>query len=235
MGQNGTKRRLIGSDHNIWGADMAGKHNGADRSQEWNRLKEAQRQAVERKAAEGERLGRDIAAVATPQTIRKRQVDVVQLWQERGKLGVEQVQAAQEILRVWEATTRGLWARTQTYERHARSADVADWPAKLRRAYVERYRPWDDEACRMAATPQASVKELVLAVVVDNQGPDGLARRYGMDHKRASVLVQESLYRYAQLAGWYSGPSVPEATATLMGLIATRERMMQKAVDARPD
>ena len=87
----------------------------------------------------------------------------------------------------------------------------------------------------MAATPQASVKELVLAVVVDNQGPDGLARRYGMDHKRASVLVQESLYRYAQLAGWYSGPSAPEATATLMGLIATRERMMQKAVDARPD
>jgi len=209
------------------------RHNGPDRSQEWNRLREAQRQAVERKAAEGERMGRDIAAVATPQTIRKRQVDVVQLWQDRGKLGQEQVQAAQEIQRVWETVTRGLWARTQTYERQARSADGADWPAGLRRAYVERYRPWDEEACRMAATPRASVKELVLAVVVDNLGPAGLQHRYRTNHQRAAVLVQESLYRYAQLAGWYSGPCAPEATATLMCLIATRERRMQKGLDAR--
>jgi len=171
---------------------------------------------------------RELATVATPQTIRKRQVDIIEVWYERGKLGDAQRQAAQEILRVWEAIARGLGARTQAWDRGSRGSSlVEDWPASLRRAYAGRYAPWSTEAARMMVTGTASAKDLVLAAVVNNEGPTHLERHFRMGADRARRAIQASLYRYADLAGWISGEPTGETAEAVATLNRLREEMTQ--------
>jgi hypothetical protein len=159
-----------------------------------------------RQRREYERIQREaeLAANATEQTRRRLKRDAIaELWAD-GKLRREQVRAANEIHKVFEAITSEGGARVHRYDGIPREGgtDTRDWPPTLRRAYSERYVPWRDEAARQAVGRGTAVS-VVLCVAVDNCGYDQAARKIGVHHKTALRVLRESLYRYGELAGWY--------------------------------
>lgn len=164
--------------------------------------------AQERAAAEDRARAAQLAVNATPEALRRHRVSVVDNWLNTGRLDAEQWRAAQEICRVWEAITSGLGAKIAQLTRQSAGSNDGDWPAGLRRAYTERYIPWRAEAGGQMVANRVTVAELVLAVACDNLGPRQLATRYRLPRGRGKPveLVQASLYRYAECAGWLSGP-----------------------------
>lgn len=219
---------LVRVDNNMLGAVMAGKHNLTFGGTKWDAAKrraaEQDRLRAARKADQAARAERDMAGAATPETVRKLRRDVIQCLHDAGKLGDEQLRAAQEILSVYHAVTAGLWPKAQTYTRQSRGADVADWPASLRRAWAERYKPWVAEAERMMVKPGLTLSALVIDMVVDNMGPKQIERHRRMDNRRVVRLIQAGLHRYAEMAGWLSDAD-PIATEMLVQVNLQREIM----------
>lgn len=166
------------------------------RAQELTRLED-------RRTREREAVERELRANATPEVLRHRQESVVDSMFAKGKLSAEQRRAANEIAEVWRAVSGALYAQVQQYEPHIPGGrSVEDWRVGMIRAYHERYIPWRDEAGRVSAGRGRVVFDLVQAVAVDNYGFRQVANRYGMDQRTVLRLVRESLYRYAEMAGW---------------------------------
>lgn len=142
---------------------------------------------------------------ATAETLlRRKRGDVVAvLWQE-DKLTLHQVQAAEEILRVFSFITGGCGGRvTGSYAARQDLGRIAEaLPPALHAAYAERYAPWRDWAGRTALAGARTMGDLVLLVVVDNLGLRQVARRMGMRNADTLPKLRLGLHQYAHMAGW---------------------------------
>jgi hypothetical protein len=175
---------------------------------EWSRIKAADEQRRARAAMEALQREEMLAANATPETLAKARSSVVERMWERGQMGSEQLRAATEIARVFQAVGCELHARTSRYGNV--SGGGGDWPVSLGVAYRERYTPWRTEQGAILGGGGKTNCELVFALVVDNQGPRMAADRFGMDQRTLKNAVCESLYRYAEMAGWFEAKKVPD-------------------------
>ena len=158
----------------------------------------ADRQRRAREAVEAER-----AANATPETLRRKQESVVDSMWAKGKLTADQRRAANEIAEIYERFATAGAARVQEYEQRIRGGELGtDWKAGLVSAYQSRYQPWRDEAGKTRVGNGKVVFDLVIAVARDNLGFRQAATMFGMDQRTVLNRVRESLFRYAEIAGW---------------------------------
>lgn len=155
---------------------------------------------------------RDPAArEATAETLlRRKRGDVVALLWADGKLTMPQVDAANEVLRVFSAITGGVAGRVvASYaEREAKGLATESLPPSLHAAYVERYVPWRAWAGRMMVAGRHTLGDLVLLFVVDNLGPRQVETSLGMRNGTAAGLLQRGLEQYAYGAGWVKAPPI---------------------------
>ena len=154
----------------------------------------------------------------TPETAGKLRHDIVERLAREGRLGREQVRAALEIRRVWEAFGRGLFPAARPIaliaerRKHAMFSDPIDrLTPEEETAWRLRYRPWARE---MAVTVAAGVirttrLQLILDIVIDNHGLREVEGWYRMRHVRHGGAVEHiraALHRYAEIAGWVDEP-----------------------------
>ena len=151
----------------------------------------------------------------TPETAGKLRHDIVERLAREGRLGGEQVRAALEIRRVWEAFGRGLFPAARPIapiaERRKRAmfSDPIDrLTPEEETAWRLRYRPWARE---MAVTVAAGVirttrLQLILDIVIDNHGLREVEGWYRMRHGGAIEHIRAALHRYAEIAGWVDEP-----------------------------
>ena len=172
---------------------------------EWELIRQANAVRRDREAADREAAQNELRVNATPETLRQRQVCVVDELLARGSLGAEQRRAALEINEVWVSITAGLFAKVQRYDgRQTKGGSCEDWRASTITAYKDRYIPWREEA---GATPvrgqgAMTVADLVFKVAVDNYGVRQVGDSLRMDQRTVLTLVRNSLYRYAEIGGW---------------------------------
>ena len=183
--------------------------NRTEQLSEWSRIKEAQRIARERRDVLNRQRADQVRVNATPQTLRKLERPVIDRLLHRGQLGDEQHRAAGEIARVWVAITSYLFPRTSDPSRSRSRGSATDWPPALVIAYKERYSVWRDEAGAVQLGHRRTLADLVFMLAVDNYGPRQIERMWGMDHRRVLHLVRNSLWRYAELAGWIDPARLP--------------------------
>ncbi|MDE0334638.1 MAG: hypothetical protein OXI64_06735 [Defluviicoccus sp.] len=173
----------------------------------------------------------------TPETAAKLRRDLVRRLAAEGRLGREQVRAALEVRRVWEAFGRGLFPATNTMAGaagRARRAMFADPIDRLTRAeeaaWRLRYRPWAREmAVTVAAGAIRTTRlQLILDVVVDNQGLREVEGWYRMRHGGAIEHIRAALHRYAEIAGWVDEP-YPETRKSAAIRVNPENRMGQDA------
>ena len=151
----------------------------------------------------------------TPETASRLRRDLVARLAREGRLGPEQVRAALEVRRVWEAFGRGLFPTVDATApivqrgKHAMFVDPIErlTPAE-ERAWRLRYRPWAREmAVTVAAGAIRTTRlQLILDVVVDNHGLREVEGWYRMRHGGAIEHVRAALHRYAEIAGWVDEP-----------------------------
>ncbi len=147
----------------------------------------------------------------TRETVAKLRQDVVVRLRGEGRLRSEHLQAAREIRRMWEAFGRGMFPTAQdpgAYHQAHQRAEYNDPIARLslaeEAAWRARYRPWADEMSHeiVAATARVTRLQLVLDVVVDNNGVREVEGWYRMRHGLAFEYLRGSLHRYCEIAGW---------------------------------
>jgi hypothetical protein len=173
-------------------------------SSEWERIKLANAVRREREIAERQAAAKELQLNATQETLRQRQVRVVDELLERGKLTDEQRRAAIEICKVWEAITCGLRTKVQNYQPTIKGSGFEDWRASTLNAYHDRYIPWRNEAGAMPVhgLGNLTVADLVFKMAVDNYGVRQVADSYRMDQRTVLNMVRNSLFRYAEIGGW---------------------------------
>ena len=176
--------------------------NGHDRTEEWSRIQAAMRQGQARSETEARQIEQQRQANATPETIRRAKADQIERMLDRGAITVDQRRAANEIMRVWTTMTAALLPRAQSMERAGGGAADAPWPPGLGRAYIERYIPWRAEAGGVLVGVRSTVADLVFMIVVDNYSLHATARHFNMHDGTCRNYLRESLYRYAEIAGW---------------------------------
>ena len=151
----------------------------------------------------------------TPETAAKLRRDLVVRLAGEGRLGREQVRAALEVRRVWEAFGRGLFpaarhiAPVGERAKRAMFVDPIDRLTRAEeRAWRLRYRPWAREmAVTVAAGAIRTTRlQLILDVVVDNHGLREVEGWYRMRHGAALEHIRAALHRYAEIAGWVDEP-----------------------------
>jgi hypothetical protein len=182
----------------------------AEHQSEWSRIKAADAQRAQRQEFDKRVRDAELASNATPETIRKAASDVAQRMFDRGQMGAEQLQAAAEIARVFQAVGCELHCRTSRYG--AVSGGSNDWPVLLGVAYRERYTPWRAEQSKIIGPRGLTYCQLTFALVVDNEGPRQAADRLRVDQRTLKDAVCESLYRYAEIAGWIKLRNLPLLT-----------------------
>ena len=178
--------------------------------------------ATRRRARDRRRSGQKEGVVLTPkaipptpETVRKLRRDLVLHLFEKGRLCEEQVRAAEEIRRIWQAFSRGLGPTaidTAAFAGGGRSVQTrqpVEWllPAE-ETIWRRRYRPW---AAEMAATPSSGHirvmrLRIVVDLVVDNAGLRQVDGWYRMRNGAASSHLESGLRRYAEIAGWLAEP-----------------------------
>lgn len=114
----------------------------------------------------------------------------------------KQLEAGQEILRVFHAITAAVAPRVAAYGERVAQGSGGDLPVHLRLAYCNRYVPWRAWAGAQAATPRHSLADLTLLVCVDALGPRQVADHLRMDQRTAKARLRASLHGYCRLAGW---------------------------------
>lgn len=147
----------------------------------------------------------------TRETVAKLKGDVVVRLYNEGRIRAEHLQAAREVRRMWEAFGRGLFPTAQDpgqYHQAHQRAKYNDPIARLslaeEAAWRARYRPWAHEMSYevVAATARVSRLQLVLDVVVDNNGVREVEGWYRMRHGLAFEYLRGALHRYCEIAGW---------------------------------
>lgn len=147
----------------------------------------------------------------TEQTVLKLRHDVVERLEREGRLRDVHLRASREIRLVWEAMGRGMFpmaapleATRQTHLRGAFRDPIERMTDIEEIVWRTRYRPWAGEHAVLVAAGTASVSrlQLVLDIVVDNQGLRQVEQAYRMRHGLAFEHLRTALQRYAELAGW---------------------------------
>ena len=174
----------------------------------WSRSEEIRRIDRERRSAERVQRDQRVRANATPETLRKLHRVAIDNLLERGSIGEDQHRAGEEILQIWVALTASLCAKTSSLLRFSGGSREV-WPPTLTRAYRERYQPWRTEASGLFVAHRRTVADLVILLAVDNFGLAQIGRLVGIDQRRVLDCVRNSLYRYAELAGWIVRPGEP--------------------------
>jgi hypothetical protein len=178
----------------------------------------------------------------TPETVAKLRTDTVQRLHRQGRLTIEQLQAAEEIRRVWQAVGRGLFPTAARLEgvRRAAAGQPRDPIDRMsdgeERAFRRRYRPWAREmerapvarsatAGRMTAGVAAgggagrglSCLQLVYDMVIDNYGPRQVEQMHRLRHGLAMQGLRLALQRYAEIAEWVRPPRTEREGAVSAG------------------
>ena len=164
------------------------------------------------------RHGEEQTVAPTRQTVAKLRHDVVDRLHKEGRLRSEHLQAAREIRKLWEAFGRGMFPTAQdpaaTHQAH-RKAEYIDPIGRLSLAeeiaWRTRYRPWADEMSHevVAATARISRLQLVIDIVVDNNGVREVEGWYRMRHGLALDYLRGALHRYCEIAGWIEPVAPP--------------------------
>ncbi len=172
----------------------------------------------------------------TPETAARLRRDLVARLAQEGRLGREQVRAALEVRRVWEAFGRGLFPGARAIApvgqrtRRAMFVDPIDrLTVEEERAWRLRYRPWAREmAVTVAAGAIRTTRlQLILDVVVDNHGLREVEGWYRMRHGGAIEHIRAALHRYAEIAGWVDEP-YPETRKSAAIRVNQDNRMGQE-------
>ncbi len=148
----------------------------------------------------------------TPETVSKLRRDLVLRLYEKGRLCREQLQAAEEIRRVWQAFSRGLGPSAidpSAFAGGGRSSVPVRQPVERllpveEATWRRRYRPW---AAEMAAQPSGGHirvmrLRIVVDLVVDNAGLRQVDGWYRMRNGASLTHLDCGLRRYAEIAGW---------------------------------
>ena len=194
-----------------------GQQKVREHQEEWDRIRQAEERRKRLAAFEAQARDDELKANATEQTVNRARESVVARMLDRQQMRPEQYQAAVEIARVWEAITRRLFATTCRFGQISGGAE-GNWPPSLSIAYRERYAPWRDEQGRIVVFRNITACELVFGLACDNHGPRQLAERWNVDHRTLKNAACESLFRYAEMAGWieHKKPAIPGAVATVI-------------------
>jgi hypothetical protein len=147
----------------------------------------------------------------TPETVAKLRRDLVLHLFEKGRLCQEQLRAAEEIRRIWQAFSRGLGPTAIDLSsfagggRSVQARQPVEWLLPAEEAiWRRRYRPW---AAEMAAQPsgghiRAMRLRIVVDLVVENAGLRQVDGWYRMRNGTAFAHLDSGLRRYAEIAGW---------------------------------
>lgn len=169
---------------------------------------EAQRIGDAARAARTARRDPAEREATTETLLRQKKGDVVAVLAVEGRLSKRQVEAADEILRVFALITRDVQGRVvASYsDREDRGMPSETLPPTLHRAYVERYAPWRAATGRMVVAGAHTLGDLALLFVASNMGPRQVEQQLGMRNGTAVPLLQKALELYAYKAGWVRVP-----------------------------
>jgi hypothetical protein len=120
-----------------------------------------------------------------------------------GKIGPEELQAAQEIERAFMALAGGLFMRPQSMERVDGGRGQQDWPAGLAQA-VNRYQDWANYWSAQRQQKLDHTLEITIAAVIDQRQIKTIAMDMGFHARRVTDAVKGGLRDYAIRAGWLS-------------------------------
>lgn len=147
----------------------------------------------------------------TPQTVAKLKRDLILHLYEKGRLGTEHLQAAEEIRRIWQAFSRSLGPTAvdpntlATGRRTAPGRQPVEWlTAAEEHIWRKRYRPWAREmsVASCGGTIRVTPFQLVLDIVVDNRSLRRVEGAYRIRHGDAAGHLEAALTRYVEIAGW---------------------------------
>jgi hypothetical protein len=117
-----------------------------------------------------------------------------------GRLDYPRYRAALEIAMIFQAITAGSATVTTRYQRSGRiGAEAAD---DLADVWHTVYLPWADECDRVVIAGRRTLFALTVDAAVEQRGLSELARAYRIGVWAVPTLLERSLGRYAQRAGW---------------------------------
>ena len=133
---------------------------------------------------------------ATPQTKARLKKGTLEKLITSGRISSTgpEIQAAEDIYRVWSSSTHGLGLAQSAPERVSRSFGTMD-PSWLISARQDRYLPF-------MRTASNAEKNIVVAVVIEGHSARALDRAYRKRSGTCLEILLHGLRRYAVLAGW---------------------------------
>lgn len=149
--------------------------------------------AATRRSGDGHEIG------GTGLTILKHQASPLARLADAGRIGAEELRAADEITRVFMATAGALMIRGGSVERVDRSGSAGE-PAWLADAQAH-YRAWADIWSVRAKRGDPSL-EIVIAAVIDERPFRAIEVDLRLRHGRAAAATVAALRDYAARAGW---------------------------------
>lgn len=159
--------------------------------------------AALRQARQAERMAGDGKSIGgTGFTILRRQDSPISRLVNEGKIGGDELRAAEDITIAFQATAGALMFRPLNLERNDRSAAPTE-PAGLLDA-IARYRAWakvwTDRAARQDPT-----MEIVIAAVIDERGFREIEVDLNLRNGRSALATAAGLRDYAARSGWVQG------------------------------
>jgi hypothetical protein len=142
----------------------------------------------------------------TPETVAKRQIDAVSKLLAEGRIGEEELRAADEIERVFTAVSAGLFAKARVLDGMAggsgsgRRPEMAAW---LARAYRDHFKPWADRLERLNRDEKhPPLLAITIASLIDGHGLRQIERAEALQNGTAGRAIAVALELYATMAGW---------------------------------
>ncbi len=135
--------------------------------------------------------------IGTDQTRKRLRESTLQRLIRQRKIDPDMERAANEILRIYSALTRRLWARPSLMERLSRS-DQPPHPEWLVEAYLERYIPWT-EALSTIRSPALSI---LYDVIIDDRPLRQIDKDRRVRNGSARQMTISGLRLYVDLSGW---------------------------------
>ena len=167
-------------------------------------------------------LAPDQIAHPTRETRRKVRRDTVRYLVNRKKhpLSSEQERAAYEIVDVMEALSAGMAPQAQYDDPslHERGKSIRSYKSAFERMtdrrfeqWKDRFIPWADEMERLPIAPGNLVRgnryDVMISVLVEGYTLREMEFLMTLTHGSLTTVFVGSLTRYAQLAGWLTGPA----------------------------
>lgn len=145
----------------------------------------------------------EVEDAGTGFTIIKLSASPIRRLLERGRIGAEELRAAEEIVLAFQSMTSALWVRPQTLERRDRSyhgnyepAAVVDAMARYK-AFAAHWSTQARHGCPLLA--------ILIEAIVDERGLREIEADRRLRNGRASQIVVGGLRDYAARSGWVTG------------------------------